>query len=282
MSTRELAEPPKLLPLYARAAAGARARRGDVLPESEWVLRDQPIDPERLAGYQRLCGFRVQDALPPTYLHLLAFPLTVALMTEPSFPFALPGLVHVANVIEQRRVVTLDEVVTLRVHAADLRDHRSGRQVDLLVDATVADEIVWRSRSTYLRHGKASGPRGPHIEPDPPSGPVAIIRVPGDIGRRYAAVSGDRNPIHLYPLTARAFGFPRAIAHGMWLKARVLAALDGALPESFSVEVAFRAPLLLPSTVACATSADEGRWNLDVRNARSGKRYLTGTVVPLG
>jgi hypothetical protein len=282
VSTRELAEPPKLLPLYARAAAGARAHRGEVLPESEWVLRDQPIDPERLAGYQRLCGFRIQDALPPTYLHLLAFPLTLALMTEPSFPFALPGLVHVANVIEQRRVVTLDEIVTLRVRAADLRDHRSGRQVDLLLDGTVADEIVWRSRSTYLRHGKASGPKGPRSEPEPPSGPVALISVPGNIGRRYAAVSGDRNPIHLYPVTARAFGFPRAIAHGMWLKARVLAALAESLPESLSVEVAFRAPLLLPSTVAFAASADGGQWRLDVRSAKSGKQHLTGTVAPQG
>ena len=49
-------------------------------------------------------------------------------------------------------------------------------------------------------------------------------RLPGDLGRRYAAVSGDRNPIHLYALTAKAFGFPRQIAHGMWSKARCLAA----------------------------------------------------------
>ena len=51
-------------------------------------------------------------------------------------------------------------------------------------------------------------------------------RLPGDLGRRYAAVSGDHNPIHLYPLTAKAFGFPRQIAHGMWSKARCVAALD--------------------------------------------------------
>jgi hypothetical protein len=54
---------------------------------------------------------------------------------------------------------------------------------------------------------------------------VVHWRLAGNLGRRYGAVSGDRNPIHLYPVTAKAFGFPTNIAHGMWTKARSLAAL---------------------------------------------------------
>ena len=57
-------------------------------------------------------------------------------------------------------------------------------------------------------------------------------RLPADLGRRYAAVSGDHNPIHLYPLTAKAFGFPRQIAHGMWTKARCVAAMENRLPDA--------------------------------------------------
>jgi acyl dehydratase len=283
MSRRELATPPNLLPLYARAAATAPLRRGSGsdLPDSELVLRAQRLDADRLAAYQRLCGFRVQDVLPPTYLHVLAFPISVALMTEPSFPFALAGLVHVGNVIEQRRPVTSDELVTLRVRAADLRAHRVGRQIDLLTDVTVGNELVWRSRSTYLRPGKPTGPKEPRVVTDPPPGPAALIRVPGDTGRRYAAISGDRNPIHLYPLTARAFGFPRAIVHGMWLKARVLAALEGRLPDAFSVDVAFKAPVLLPSTVSFVAAQDDGTWRLDVRSAKSGRPHLIGTISPI-
>ncbi len=105
--------------------------------------------------------------------------------------------------------------------------------------------------------------------------------MPGDTGRRYAAVSGDRNPIHLYPLTARAFGFPRAIVHGMWLKARVLAALEARLPDAFSVDVAFKAPVLLPSTVSFVAAQDDGTWRLDVRSAKSGRPHLIGTVAPI-
>ncbi len=281
MSVRELTRPPSLLPLYARAAVTAARRRGDGLPDSEVVLRDQPIDAARLATYQRLCGFRVHDALPPTYLHVLAFPLSVALMTESSFPFKLAGLVHIANVIEQRRPVSLDEQVTISVRAANLRAHRAGRQFDLLAEAVVGEEVVWRSRSTYLRYGKPTGPRGPRIEHDPPPGLAVLIRAPSDTGRRYAAVSGDRNPIHLYALTARVFGFRRAIAHGMWLEARVLATLAARLPAALTVDVAFKAPLLLPSTVRCAASRQDDRWRLDVRNAKSGKEHLIGTIAPL-
>jgi acyl dehydratase len=103
--------------------------------------------------------------------------------------------------------------------------------------------------------------------------------VPGDIGRRYAAVSGDRNPIHLHPLTARAFGFPRAIAHGMWLKARTLATIESRLPDAFSVDVTFKTPVLLPSTVSLVAAHHDDGWLLDVRNAKSGKPHLSGSVT---
>src|SRR5206468_5241207 len=135
-------------------------------------------------------------------------------------------------------------------------------------------------RSTYLRRGKpAPGTeKQKRTELAPQAGPVAQVRIPGDQGRRYAAVSGDRNPIHLHALTARAFGFPSAIAHGMWLKARTLASLEGRLPDAYTADVAFKLPVPLPSTVAIGAVPAEGGWDLDVRAARSGKPHLAGPV----
>ena len=43
-----------------------------------------------------------------------------------------------------------------------------------------------------------------------------------DTGRRYAAISGDYNPIHLSTISAKMFGFKTAIAHGMWTLACVI------------------------------------------------------------
>jgi MaoC like domain len=154
--------------------------------------------------------------------------LVMDLLTGP-FPFSPLGLVHVANRIEQRRPLRADERLDLRVRAADLRPHERGTQFDMLAEAAVDGETVWRDRSAYLHREGGGGGGGDRAEPPVAS---AIWRVPGDIGRRYANVSGDSNPIHLHDLAAKALGQPGAIAHGMWTKARCLAALEGSLPEA--------------------------------------------------
>jgi acyl dehydratase len=276
----DLTSAPSLLPLYGKAAVTGPLHRGDSLPDSGYTLADQTIDAAHLAAFQRVCGVPVADGLPPTYLHVLAFPLSVALMSERAFPFPLVGLVHVANSITLARAVRADETVSFAVRAADLRPHPAGRQFDLLAEASVDGEVVWSGRSTYLRRGKSrDGSAKPAKKPEPQAGAVSLVRVPGDIGRRYGAVSGDRNPIHLHSLSAKAFGFPSAIAHGMWLQARTLATLEGRLPDAYTVDVAFKLPVLLPSTVAIAAGKTDDGWTLDVRNARSGKPHLAGAVT---
>ena len=241
-----MASSPSLLPSYGKALLGAviPGGAGDELPAGERTLDGVDVRRDHLAAYDRVCGFRLSDTLPATYPHVLAFPLAMALMTERSFPFPLLGLVHVANRIEQRRRLDAGESLDLKVWAEDLRPHRRGRQLDVVAEASVEGEPAWLGRSTYLRResdGSGSPGEGP-----PELETRAVWKVPGDIGRRYADVSGDRNPIHLHPLTARLFGFPRAIAHGMWMKARCLAALEGELGDAFTVDVEFRKPLLIP------------------------------------
>ncbi len=84
----------------------------------------------------------------------------------------------------------------------------------------------------------------------------------------------------MHALTAKPLGFPRAIAHGMWTKARCLAALQSRLPDAFTVEVRFRKPILLPGTVAFASSDDGDAIAFAVRGARSGEPHLEGRVEP--
>jgi hypothetical protein len=273
---RALDRPPRLLPLFARAVLTSR-RHGDSIAAIAYETAEQPIDGEHLAAYQRVCGFRVGDELPVTYLHVLAFPLSVALMVEPDFPFPLIGLVHVANSITTRRPVRLDESLRLRVEAGNLRPHPAGEQLDVVAVASVDGHEVWTSTSTYLRRAATTGSRSRSDRPRSSATPT-LIRVPADIGRRYAAIAGDHNPIHLHPLAARAFGFPRAIAHGMWMQARALATLLGRLPDAYTVDAAFKTPVLLPSTVELFATRRGVDWILDVHNARSGKPHLAATI----
>ncbi len=267
--------------LYGRIAAGAVVeplrRRPGQLPERELRRDGIEIDRSHLAAYDRVCGFRLSDTLPATYPHLLAFPLAMELMASGDFPFGVLGLVHVANTIEQVRPLRADEALDLRVWAGNLAGHKRGRTADLVAEAYADGELAWRDRSTYLHREsgseKGSGPSG-----DAPA-PSAVWEVPGDIGRRYASVSGDRNPIHLHGLSARLFGQKGAIAHGMWTKARCLAALQGHLPEAYAVEVAFKLPVRLPAKVAFASWQEDDERRFALHDARSGKPHLTGALT---
>jgi hypothetical protein len=230
---------------------------------------------EHLSAYNRVCGFGLRSQLPATYPHVLAFPLQMRLMTSRGFPFPLPGLVHVGNRISLARPLSLDERFDLHVRAVDLRPHERGQQFDIVSELSVDSSVVWTEVSTYLRRsGSGSAGSGSSAVPEP----SAVWSVPSSIGRQYASVSGDRNPIHLNPLAARLFGFRRAIAHGMWTKARSLAALEERLPSAYTVDVRFKLPVLLPAKVGfSATSVGDG-WEFAVHDTRTGRPHLSGTV----
>ena len=289
MATRRLDSPPSLTPLYAKAALGSvlPGGGGEGLPDLEIELDAVEVDREHLAEYCRVCGFILRDTLPPTYPHVLAFPLAMTLMTDRSFPFALMGMVHIANRIEQREPIPVTTPLTLRARAENLRDHPRGKQLDLVGEAEHDGTVVWTGHSTYLRRGGGSGERREDGGDDPVAGAeaAAIWKLPGDLGRRYAGVSGDRNPIHLHGLAAKPFGFPGAIAHGMWMKARCLAAFDGHLPSGQVSEVEFRAPLRIPGRARFLErrlgEEGSGGWGFGLESLDGERRHLTGTVRPL-
>lgn len=290
MTERELSGAPGMLPLFARAGAamvpGASrlpfvGGAGRELPDLTLTLSDLEVDRQRLAAYDRVCGFDLGDTLPATFSHMLAFPLQLSLMTGGSFPFPAIGLVHIVNRIVQHRRIGAGEQLSLRVWAAALEPHPRGQQFSLRTEARVGDELVWEEVSTNLRRGGGSGDgsgRGDELPSAEDLEATSTWKLPGDLGRRYAAVSGDYNPIHVHPLSARLFGFPSVIAHGMWTKARCLAALAPRLPEAFTVETAFRKPILLPATVELASSAGQAGIQFGVRDARQQTPHLDGRI----
>jgi hypothetical protein len=291
VATRKLESSPSSIGLYARAGLGAipftgklpfLAGGGGEIPDLELSLDEVEVDPDRLAAYCRVCGFTVRETLPPTYPHILAFPLHMALLTDSSFPFPAIGMVHISNRIRQVRPIGIEERLSLSVRASQLRPHPKGKTFALITEARVGDETVWTGESVNLRrggggNGERGGVSGPEVDI---AGLAAEAQweLPGDLGRRYADVSGDRNPIHLYGLTAKAFGFPRQIAHGMWSKARSLAQLESRLPATFAVEVAFKRPILLPAKVEFASAEAGGGFEFGIRDASEGTPHLAGTA----
>ena len=104
-----LPEVPGLGALYVRgmgtALRLAAARRAGTapttLPDVVCAVHDTPIELDRLSAYQGLLGMRAADRLPAGFVHVMTFPVQVALMTRADFPLPPMGMLHVASRITQ-------------------------------------------------------------------------------------------------------------------------------------------------------------------------------------
>ncbi|WP_121252877.1 MaoC family dehydratase [Nocardioides ferulae] len=259
-------------------------RKGSASAFTGLAYRRPPVTVERgqVDAYAAVCGFPAKDVVPLTYPHLLAFGLHMAIMSDPAFPFPAIGTVHLENAITQHRRIAVGETLRVQARVGAPMPHPKGTVLEFVTEVCDGDGgTVWSSTSTYLRRGRGddTAPAGAAFPDVPPGGPH--WRLSGDLGRRYAAVSGDHNPIHLYPLTAKALGFPRQIAHGMWSKARCVAALENRLPDAVRVEVAFKKPILLPGTVAFGARPVEGGYAFSLSSPTSGAPHLAGRTTAL-
>jgi acyl dehydratase len=239
------------------------------------------IERGHVDAFAKVCGFPVKDTVPLPYPHLLAFPFQMAIMSDPGFPAPAIGTVHLENSITAHRPLAIGESVNVTVNVVAGRPHPKGTVYDFTTLVRTDGETVWEETSTYLRRGKGD-PEASSGRAFPDAEPHGIVwRLPGDLGRRYAAVSGDHNPIHLYPITARAMGFPRQIAHGMWTMSRCVAALENRLPGAVRVDVAFKRPVLLPGSVAFGSAPVEGDFAFSLSDPKSGAPHLAGRTTAL-
>ncbi|MCY7401796.1 MAG: hypothetical protein LH477_12755 [Nocardioides sp.] len=231
-------------------------------------------------AYAAVCGFPRKDTVPLTYPHLLAFGLHMAIMSDHDFPYVALGMVHVENTITAHRGIAVGEVVDVSTTVGAPRPHAKGTFLDFVTAVTTDSEVAWESTSTYLRRGTPpeGEPASGLVIDHPPAGGIEW-RLPADLGRTYASVSGDANPIHLYPWTARALGFRRQIAHGMWTLARSVAAIENRLPDAVTVEAVFKKPVFLPGTVAFASRAAADGLTFSLTNPKDGSPHLLGRTT---
>jgi acyl dehydratase len=239
------------------------------------------VDRGHAEAYAEVCGFAVKDTVPLPYPHLLAFSLHMAMMTDPAFPAPAIGSVHLENSITQHRPIAVGETLDVTASVSPPSPHPKGQVFVFATTVRAEDEVVWESTSTYLRRGKgdAGASWGTKL-PDVAAG-ASMWRLPGDLGRRYAAVSGDYNPIHLYPVTAKALGFPRHIAHGMWTLARSVAALENRLPDAVRVDVVFRKPVFLPGKVALGAQPLDDGYGFTLTTPGSDTVHLVGRTTSI-
>ncbi len=268
------------------ATSFRRPRPVRTLSPVSLVMPGVVIDAGHMARYAAVCGFTPTGQAPLTYPQVLTFALLMHYLSSPACPWPAIGTVHLANAITQHTPLRPGEPLCLALETGELRSHDKGQVFTLalriLREAT--GECAWQGTQTLLRIG-VSEPAGPPFEAgldtDLPWSCAGRFEAPADIGRRYAAASGDYNPIHLWPLTARLLGFRRAIAHGLWTQARALAMLqpDGLLPQA-SLQTVFRRPLLLPAAATLwKTGPERGQELFEVRDAAGQSAHLRALLT---
>lgn len=278
--------PPTLLPLYGKAILPKkRTASADItLPQLSAELLCAHTSSDDLHRYERVCGFRPSNHVPITWPHILAFPLHLKLLTEKAFPLPLLGLVHLQNTITQHRAIGRGEALKLHVCFGEQARSSRGIEFGIITTASSAGAVVWEETSTMLfRQSK------PQEEQTAQKAPPTLEQYPNTIdmeapeatGRKYAKVSGDSNPIHMHALSAKAFGFPRAIAHGMWSKAHALAILgqqDEWRSGPVKVSCQFKKPLFLPGTARLNWRTERSGWDYQLLNARGDAPHLSGRI----
>ncbi|OTG65181.1 MaoC family dehydratase [Acinetobacter silvestris] len=284
MNTRHFSQLPKPYLAYPKVIQGLifkKPQADKVLPQVEYVVDSFKIDPSHLKAYNEVCGFKNNGYIPAIYLAVLSQSLQMHMMTSEAFPFAILGLVHIRNIVQQTRKIGVNEQLTLSCQFGELKSHDKGVQFDFITTAKVGNDVVMQGTTTYLSRQKTTGAASEKAtESKEPNYQVqAEWNVSENMGRRYAMTSGDFNLIHIHAVTAKAFGFKQAIAHGMWSKARALANLT--LPDAYEADVWFKLPMYLPSTVEFLTAQQGKETDFLIRNVKSKKPHVTGVVQAL-
>jgi acyl dehydratase len=272
--------------LYGRALQGIFKRGGAAaeLPSIRLVRPNVRLDPEQIGRYARVCGFIPEHGVPSTFPHVMAFPLHLMLLTDPKFPWPAIGLVHISNTVHMRNTLHSGQALRIEVESGTLVPHDKGQAFTLHTRIYRGGEAVWDAESVYLKRGVA-GHGGSVLASDPPDiieAPVltreARWQLPAQLGRDYAKASGDFNPIHLHALTAKAFGFPRAIAHGMWTLGRTVAAIQPCKQlASANINGEFESPIFLPAETTLWTHASlTTARDFEVRDLAGERLHLRG------
>jgi hypothetical protein len=263
---------------------------GREVPRIESRLSKVVIDRKHLAAYSEICGAAAGATLPIAYPHILAMPLHLAMLGAEAFPVKLFGLVHVANRIAMREPLSAEEPAEIRCWIEGHRETDRGQEFDLHTEYVVAGQPCWDETCTFLARRRTpagvakttTGLKPPEGGPDAVAIKSSSFRAPAGLGRRYGFISGDVNPIHMSDLTAKAFGFPKAIAHGMWSLGRLASDFEPAqFDGGCELSASFKLPIFMPSWLMLQRWEIENGSAFALRDAQGEKPHVTGTLKSL-
>jgi hypothetical protein len=239
--------------VYLKLLLDRRPRQtpaGHSVGRLESSLNGLRVERKQVASYQAICGFPSSPVLPVTFPHIVVAGLHMQMLLDPGFPVRLTGLVHLWHRIRQFSQLGVDEDFDFSCWLEGSKMVDAGEEFCLHTELRRDGELCWseqtgfislsKNRQKGLAHNPVRNAVGDHL---------TSWNAASNIGRRYARVSADFNPIHLSNWSAKLFGFRSPIAHGMWTLARSVAALHTGNDADISLEAKFLRPVYLPSTI---------------------------------
>ena len=244
---------------------------------------------------------------PPVLLHNAVFPATLEVLTAPALPTGAMGLVHESSRWALVTPVTLGSELEITARLSGFIVDDDGAARVLITAVVMCDEQVsYVEEAAYVAAKtelpavslvddvvgsldvRVNLPAVPDLRGDlgvnakgsleiGGTAATAVLELPGSAGRSWARLSGDINPIHMSGLTAKAFGFAKAIIHGAALEgwAQVRLGVDGSQPYSGATR--FRAPVLLPASLELVQLGDG---NIAIVEQKSGRDLAHLVLAP--
>lgn len=201
---------------------------------------------EKLQGYRSYFSFN--EELPLCYLYLLAQRAQGAIMLQKEYTMPIPGTVHLSN--ELRQIAPIDAGKPFELYASLEVPYVSEGSLkpSIVVSFFQEGNEVAHCQSGYLvkrKKKKGSQQRRPSQVFTASNAESQEWVLSGKVGKEYASISDDHNPIHKSGLAAKVLGFKKPIAHGWFLVSK---AISEGVPDASNIHVSFERPVLLPGT----------------------------------
>ncbi|MCP3954367.1 MAG: hypothetical protein GY697_19450, partial [Desulfobacterales bacterium] len=239
------------------------------------------LDPKKIDRFKEICGYpKNTDTVPMLYLQSLFIGQFGKYIISEYFPLFPLGLIHTKQKIFKARSIKLNEILNTKLTLDKIIKNEKGLEFTFLLEITSKDELVWEGITTTLAKSKNYKKKNKQAETLENMTSISIIDAPNYIGREYAKVSGDYNPHHLSVLSAKLFGFKRAIAHGMWSLARSVSEIEKHFPDNelVSIDISFKRPVFLPGTIALAAKKSNNTIAFELRDNVTNIPHLAGEV----
>jgi len=268
-----------ILPSFLTLFKGVKIKaEGIAITES---YADVDIDRESLIKYTDFIGLKTE--FPLAFFYLMAQRAQTALMLNPKFTIAVPGMVHLSNKLEQ--ISSINPSLPFDINTEVKVDYKeTGSLIAMFkVDFSQKGDVVIRCESTYLAKRKSAGQKKPKKEVIEMIGNPQfeeIWDIPAGLGKKYGQSSGDKNPIHFSGLFAKIVGFKGAILHGWYSVSRASKMIEEKFSETYQcIEVEFLSPVFLPSQQKVIWKKNEdNKVSFQICDVQTGKLTMQGRL----